>query len=76
MGRRETHMTQPGYRIYDETKRRIAAHAGPIFIVNGENPGMLRARIGELGVVWDDGNCRRIVANLSLVPSLCTGRRK
>jgi hypothetical protein len=67
----------PGYRVYEETKRRVAAHGGPIFViyVHLEDPWFLKT-IEDYGVVWDRGRCRPIESNMSWGLSLCDARKK
>jgi hypothetical protein len=48
-----TWMTLPGYRVYEESKRRIAEHVGPLFVLKHANSSYRRL-IAELGVVWDE----------------------
>jgi len=69
--------TVPGYRAYDETKRKIAAHAGPIFVLYAQSePTLYRDRAAELGVTWDNARCRPVVSNLTPDLMLCDARRQ
>ena len=71
-----TTLTIPGYRAYEETKNRIAAHSGAIFVLyNSLEPGFFRPRIADLGVVWDNANCRPVNSNMSWGLQLCDARR-
>jgi hypothetical protein len=67
----------PGYRVYEETKRRVAAHTGPIFVlyVHLEQPWFLKT-IEDYGVAWDRDRCRPIESNMSWGLSLCDARKQ
>jgi hypothetical protein len=63
-----------GYRLFDETKRRILGHTGPAFVVLDENSQPLRPLAAELGITWSDGPCGRITTNLYAGFQLCPGK--
>jgi hypothetical protein len=63
-----------GYRLFDETKRRILRHGGPAFVVIDENSPIWRPLAAELGITWSDEPCERITTNLYVKLQLCPGR--
>jgi hypothetical protein len=71
------HFSTPGYRVFEETKRRVAAHTGPIFVIytHLEQPWFVRT-IDAYGVLWDRERCRPIESNMSWGLSLCDARKR
>jgi hypothetical protein len=67
----------PGYRVFAETKRRIDAHSGAIFVlyVHLETP-IFRKTVEDYGVVWDTSRCRPVESNMSWGLSLCETRKR
>jgi hypothetical protein len=65
-----------GYRLFDETKKRIASHPGPAFVLVDDNSQGLRGVASELGVTWEDEPCSLVGTNVSAVFRLCPMRRR
>ena len=67
----------PGHRVFEETKRRVAAHDGPIVVlyVHLEQPWFLKT-IEDYGVTWHRDRCRPIESNMSWGLSLCDAEKK
>ena len=63
-----------GYRLFDETTRRIRHHSGPAFVVIDENSPTWRPLAAELGITWSDDACERITTNLYVKLQLCRGK--
>jgi len=67
----------PGHRVFEETRRRVAAHIGPVFVlyVHLEPPGLLKT-IESYGVLWHMDRCRPVESNMSWGLSLCDAHKK
>jgi hypothetical protein len=67
----------PGYRVFEETKRRVAAHDGPIFVmyVHLEDAWFAKT-IEDYGVIWHRDRCRPIESNMSWGLTLCDAGKK
>jgi hypothetical protein len=63
-----------GYRLFDETKKRILCHTGPAFVVLDENSQQQRGLATDLGITWSDGPCERITTNVYAGFQFCPGR--
>jgi hypothetical protein len=63
-----------GYRLFEETKKRISGHTGPAFVVVDDNSQPLRALAADLGITWSDGSCQRITTNVYAAFQLCPGK--
>jgi Glycosyltransferase family 87 len=62
-----------GYRLFEETKRRIRGHTGPAFVVIDDSSQQLRGLAQELGITWPDGPCAAITTNVYAAFRLCQG---
>ena len=72
-----SHFSQPGYYVFAETKRRVAEHSGPIFILYVHLEKVwYQSHVTDLGVVWHMDRCRPIESNMSWGLSLCDARKK
>jgi hypothetical protein len=64
-----------GYKLWNETARLIAEHAGPMFVLERTDGGSLRAILGEMGLRVEPGRCVPIPTNLDRDVQLCDAHR-
>src|SRR5262245_7241686 len=67
----------PGYHLFEETRRRVAAHPGPIFVLYVHlEPPHFQKIVEDYGVAWDTSRCRPVESNMSWGLSLCETRKR
>lgn len=67
-----THTTAEarGYRLFQETRRRIANHPGPLYILVRPETAYVKGVLDELGVAANEERCAPIRSNLEPMASL------
>jgi hypothetical protein len=68
-------MEARGYRLWNETARRIATHEGEIFVLERTDGTSERSALRELKLSVDEGRCTSIPTNLDRDIRLCTAHR-
>jgi hypothetical protein len=62
----------PGTTLYTQATRRIADHKGPLAVLTSRSlSGDFVPLARQMGVTWDDADCRPIASNITGEDSLC-----